>query len=267
VGVPKEHPLFVSGSELLRHHDLKLVLLATAICALGSFMTLFLFAQAREIRGEARSGWLFLAGFAAGSVTWTVNFVALLAFQPGVGVAYNAALAGAAFFVAVVMATSGLAIATYGRGRSGYLGGSVLGLGIAATHLIGIASLHVAGSLGLNWVLAGTGAVLCMAGAALALDRARNEGRNVQVIAPILLACGMAVMHLVGMSALTLAADGGSTLPVNALTPSVLGYFVAAMAFLLMCTGLATTLIARGARKEAQTQLRNIANASVEGSS
>jgi diguanylate cyclase (GGDEF)-like protein len=257
--------LFASGSELLQHHDPKLVLLATAICALGSFITLFLFAQAREIGGEARSGWLFLAGFAAGSVMWTVNFVALLAFQPDISVAYNPALAGAAFFVAVVLATSGLAIGTYGPGRSGYLGGGVLGVGIAATYVTGLASLHVAGSLGMNWVLAATGAVLCIAGAALALGRARNEGRNVQVIAPILLACGMAVMHLVGMGALRISADAGSALPANALTPSVLGYFVAAMASLLMCTGLATTLIARGARREAQTQLRNIADASVEG--
>ena len=34
---------------------------------------------------------------------------------------------------------------------------------------------------------------------------------------------------------------------------------------LLVGTGAATTMIARGARKEAQTQLRNIADASVEG--
>ena len=38
-----------------------------------------------------------------------------------------------------------------------------------------------------------------------------------------------------------------------------------AMVLLLVGTGVATTMIARGARKEAQTQLRNIANASVEG--
>ena len=36
---------------------------------------------------------------------------------------------------------------------------------------------------------------------------------------------------------------------------TVLGYFVAAMVLLLVCTGAATMMIARGARKEAQTQV------------
>ena len=66
----------IQGIDILRQHDLKLVLLALAICALGSFITLVLFAQAREMHGQARAGWIFLSGFAAGAVMWTTHFVA-----------------------------------------------------------------------------------------------------------------------------------------------------------------------------------------------
>ncbi len=255
----------LSGSEILQNHDLGLVLLAIAICALGSFITLFLFAQAREIHGEGRNGWLVLSGFAAGAVTWTVNFVALLAFRPGLKLGFDAALAGGAFFVAVVVGTAGLAIATYGRGRSSVIGGTVLGLAIAATNLIGTATLQVAGTIRVDWISTGMGALLCVACCALAFRRASNEGRNVQFIAPVLLASGMAIMHFVAMRALTISPDPSRALPPTLIEPAVLGLFVTAMASLLVCTGVATTLIARGARKEAQTQLRNIANASVEG--
>ena len=96
---------FSPATEILQSHDPKLVLLAAAICALGSFITLFLFAQAREMHGQGRGGWLFLAGFAAGAVMWTTHFVALLAFQPDISIGYDPALTGGAFFVAVLLST------------------------------------------------------------------------------------------------------------------------------------------------------------------
>ena len=111
--------MFLAGNQILQSHDPKLVLLAAAICALGSFITLFLFAQAREMHGQGRSGWLFLAGFSAGAVMWTTHFVALLAFQPDISIGYDPALTGGAFFVAVLLATIGLAVAAYGPGHSG----------------------------------------------------------------------------------------------------------------------------------------------------
>ena len=72
-------------------------------------------------------------------------------------------------------------------------------------------------------------------------------------------------MHFVGMAAIQISPSTTIPIPPKMIEPAILGYFVAAMAMLLVGTGIATTMIARGARKEAQTQLRNIADASVEG--
>ena len=257
--------MFLDGPEILQSHDPKLVLLAASIGALGSFITLFLFAQSRETHGQGRSGWLFLSGFAAGAVMWTADFVALLAFRPGLDIGYDPMLTGASFFVAVVLSTIGLAVAANGPKGSGFVGGAILGLGAAAAHFTAMASVHMEGTLAWNNILVGMGIVLVAACGALAVGRARAEGRNVQVIAPIFLAAGICIMHFVGMAALSIAPSPGAAIPATVIDPAILGYFVTAMGLLLVSTGLATTMIARGARKEAQTQLKNIANASVEG--
>jgi diguanylate cyclase (GGDEF)-like protein len=257
--------VFLAGNQVLQSHDPKLVLLATAICALGSFITLFLFAQGREMHGQGRSGWLFLAGFSAGTVMWTTHFVALLAFQPDISLAYDPAMTGGAFFVAVLLSTIGMVIAAYGPGPSGLVGGGVVGLAAVGLHFTAMASLRIAGKITWNPTLLFMGGVLCIACATLAVGRARNEGRNVQVIAPLLLAAGIAIMHFVGMAAISITPSTTIPIPGTTMDPTILGYFVAAMVMLLVGTGVATMLIARGARKEAQTQLRNIADASVEG--
>ena len=257
--------VILHGSHILQSHDIKLVLLAAAICALGSFITLFLFSQSREMHGQGRVGWLFLAGFAAGAVAWTTHFVALLAFQPNLGIGFDPALTGGAFFVAVIFSTIALAVSAYGPGPSGFVGGAIFGLGVAAMHYIAMSSLKVTGLVAWNVTLAAMGVVLCTACTTLALGRARMEGRNIQVIAPLFLASGICVMHFVGMAAILIAPRASVSLPPKMIDPTILAYFVAAMVVLLVGVGVATSMIARGTRKDAQTQLKNIADASVEG--
>jgi diguanylate cyclase (GGDEF)-like protein len=257
--------VFLAGNQILQSHDPKLVLLALAICALGSFVALFLFAQAREMHGQGRGGWLFLSGFAAGAAMWTTHFVALLAFQPDISIGFDPALTGGAFFVGVLLATVGMAIAAYGPKNAGYVGGGVVGLAAVAMHFTAMASLHVTGMITWNLTLIAMGAVLCVTAATLAVGRCRKEGRNVQVISPLLLAAGICVMHFVGMAAITITPSTTIPIPPRSIDPRILGYFVAAMVLLLLGTGAATAMIARGARLQAQTQLRNIADASVEG--
>ena len=123
-------------------------------------------------------------------------------------------------------------------------------------HFTAMASLHIAGTIAWNPTLLGMGVVLCIACGTLAVGRARNEGRNVQFIAPLLLAAGICIMHFVGMAAIAITPSTTIPIPPKMIDPTILGYFVGAMTMLLVGTGVATTMIARGARKEAQTQLR-----------
>src|SRR5580692_4806968 len=65
-------------------HDLRLVGLAVFICLLASFVGLKLLGHARANKGEARVGWLALAGLATGCGIWVTHFIGMLAYEPGV---------------------------------------------------------------------------------------------------------------------------------------------------------------------------------------
>jgi NO-binding membrane sensor protein with MHYT domain len=257
--------VLLDGPGIFQSHDATLVLLALAIAALGSFVTCFLFAQAREMQGQGRFGWVFLAGFAVAAVMWTTYFVALLAFQPGIEIAYNPKLVGSAFFLAVIIATVGLAIAAFGGTGAAFVGGAMVGLAAVAVHLSAATSMRIQGTIEVSPLLVWTSMLLAAFCGALALGRARVEGRNVQFIAPMFLAAGICIVHFIGVVGMQIAIDPRVAIPTGTIAPPILGSFVTAMAMLLFGTGLATTLIARGARLQAQTQLRNIADASMEG--
>ena len=255
----------MSGSSLLHSHDWKLVLLAAAICAMGSFIALFLFNNARDLRGEGRAGWLFLAGFSAGATMWTTHFVALLAFQPDISVGYDPALTGGSFFVATLLSAVGLAIAAYGPKGSGLVGGAVVGLAAVAVHFTAMASLRVEGLITSNLYLSVVGAGLATACGTCAIWRANAEGRNVQLISPILLTAGICVMQFIGMASIQIAPSTTIPIPPQVITPDILGYFVGAITLLIFGAGVAISMISRAAHRQAQAQLRNIADASVEG--
>ena len=257
--------MIIQGVEILLRHELKLVLLAVAISALGSFITLVLYAQARELHGQTRAGWIFLSGFAAGAVMWTTHFVAMLAFAPGVPVGYDAGLTGGSFFVAVAVVTVGLAVAAYGSVATAAIGGGIVGAGALAMHIVSISGLRVAGEISWDPYIMALAAFFAIGFGALALARARKEGCEIQAVAPLLLSVGILALYFISFAGVTLVSAPGDQLAATAIPPRLLGYFVAAMTLLLVGTGCATVMIARGALSTAQMQLRNIADASVEG--
>jgi len=79
---------------LTDQHDYRLVLLAAAICAAASLTTFAIYSRVGEARHHARLNWLLLTGVCSGSGIWATHFVAMLAYKPGVMVAYDATLTG-----------------------------------------------------------------------------------------------------------------------------------------------------------------------------
>src|ERR1700722_7102172 len=92
-------------------HDLRLVGLAVFICLLASFVGLKLLGHARANKGEARVGWLALAGLATGCGIWVTHFIGMLAYEPGVPVAYDIGLTGLSLIFAVVITGLGFSLA------------------------------------------------------------------------------------------------------------------------------------------------------------
>jgi NO-binding membrane sensor protein with MHYT domain len=127
---------------LTEEHDWRLVILAAAICFLGSVVVISLFNRARATRGRTRLIWLGLDAAAAGCGIWATHFIAMLAYAPGFKAGYDAAITGYSLLVAVVISGTGLAIALQNSFRwSPALGGAILGTGIAAMHFTGMSAL------------------------------------------------------------------------------------------------------------------------------
>lgn len=124
---------------LTGEHDWRLVVLARFVCLLASLVAVSVVRCARAARGRARFAWLALAGVAAGCGIWATHFIAMLAYEPGVQVAYDLNLTILSLLAAATVTFLGLSVAVTGRARfAPMLGGGIVGAGIACMHYTGM---------------------------------------------------------------------------------------------------------------------------------
>src|SRR6187402_280596 len=91
-------------------HDLRLVALAAAICALASLTSINLLRHARDTTGAMRLVWLAVSAISTGFGIWATHFVAMLAFAPGVASGYDIVLTILSLLVGILLTAAGLAV-------------------------------------------------------------------------------------------------------------------------------------------------------------
>src|ERR1700716_3803878 len=130
-------------------HDLRLVGLAAGICALASFTALSLLHPVHGSTGQVRLIWLArLPPTSTGFGIWATHFIAMLAFSPGLPTAYNVVLTILSLVCAIFLTGAGLAVAVISNWRAAaWLGGAIVGGGIAAMHYTGMAAVEVQGGI------------------------------------------------------------------------------------------------------------------------
>ncbi|MGB9387951.1 MAG: MHYT domain-containing protein, partial [Pseudolabrys sp.] len=96
-------------------HDWRLVAVAAVVCLFASVTAVNLFNRARAIAGRARAMWIVAAAIATGFGIWATHFVAMLAYEPGIPIAYNLRLTVLSLAAAALITGSGLGIAVYLR--------------------------------------------------------------------------------------------------------------------------------------------------------
>ena len=183
-------PLLTVVGCLVEAHDLRLVVLAAAICALSALTTVCLVSHARRASGWMQAAWLAVAAGAGGSGIWATHFIAMLAFAPGIPGGYDIALTALSLVIAVVLLGCGLSVAVLGGSASAaWCGGAILGLGIPAMHYTGMAAYDVAGPKAWDPIVVAVSLALgaVLGGAALAI---RFGGRGIRRQLPRCLASG-----------------------------------------------------------------------------
>lgn len=210
-------------------HDWRLVVLAAAVCLWGSLTTVGLFHRAGAKTGRERAVWLGLAGVAAGATVWATHFIAMLAYQPGVAVAYDIGLTALSLALGAGLTCAGLWIARTGTASaSAAAGGCVIGAGIAAMHYTGMTALELPGRIVWGRDLVVASLVLGMIlGAAAIHVAARRDSKGAAAGAVALLAAAILVHHFTAMGAVVIVPDPSRDIAAFSFSPTALAVAVA----------------------------------------
>ncbi len=258
---------------LTQQHDPRLIALAVFICAIACITVVAMLTRALKNRGMGRAAWTIAATFAFGSGVWALHFVAMLAFQAHMPVAYDVSWTVFSILVAIIGTLPGFALFLSAPRRPlvALLGGTIVGLGITAMHFTGMMAMRL-GAIVIfqrSYVIAAiiVGAVF---GALALFVAGRWQTRAGRLLGGLLLAFAIVAMHFTGMTAVVLAPVlGPGIAPGDAVfTPALLAIAVAAISSLILLAGLMFALIdARMEQRDrAETwRLRQIADSAFEG--
>lgn len=163
--------------------------------------------RARESSGGSKRNWLITGAASLAAGIWTLHFIAMLGFRvSGSPVRYNVALTVISLIVAFLVVGAGVLMVGYGRNRtrSLLLGGLGTGVGVAAMHYSGMASVHINGSIHYRGDLVAASLAIAIVAATVALWLVFNIGTFAGAVASALV-MGLAVssMHYTAMAAVS----------------------------------------------------------------
>jgi diguanylate cyclase (GGDEF)-like protein/PAS domain S-box-containing protein len=255
---------------ITNEHDLRLVGLAAAICALASWTAISLLHHVRRSGGRTQLAWLGVAAASTGFGIWATHFIAMLAFSPRLPSAYNVSLTVLSLVVAIVVTGVGLAIATRrNSAAAAAAGGVVVGGGIAAMHFIGMAAFEIEGRLTWNLGLVAVSIVLGGAFSAAALPVGlHRDALKWKALGALLLTLAICGLHFTAMAAVTILPDPTIEFSPSAIPSGWLAVAVALASFMIILLSLAGLVIDMRDRRRAALELermRGLANAAVEG--
>jgi diguanylate cyclase (GGDEF)-like protein/PAS domain S-box-containing protein len=255
---------------IVNAHDLRLVGLAAVVCLLASFTAVTLLHHVRKSTDHLRHIWLAVSATATGFGIWATHFIAMLAFSPGIPSGYNIALTVLSLIAAIVLTGVGLVVALSPKiPGSAWLGGVIVGGGIAVLHYTGMAAFEVEGRLMWDSVLVAASIALGGILGAIAL-RVGLAGRTMRwrIYGALLLTAAICSHHFTAMGAVSIIPDPSIPVSHSALPTSWLavGVAIASFAILVLAFGGVALDIRDQRRSQLESErMRGLANAAVEG--
>ena len=232
---------------LTTEHDWRLVVVAGVICLLASLVAVNLYHRARATAGNVRLLWIITAGAATGSGIWATHFIAMLAYDPGVGIAFHTALTVLSLLAAAMVTSIGLGIAAMFPGRlSDAIGGAIVGGGVACMHYTGMMAIELPGQIRWDPLLVTASIAIGMLLAMAALTIAgRHTGRKWTLVAAVLLTLAIVSHHFTAMGAVEIVPDPTRVINAFSLSPGLLAVAIAGVATAVLSTSLAGAFIDR----------------------
>ncbi|HEY6258520.1 MAG TPA: EAL domain-containing protein [Xanthobacteraceae bacterium] len=255
---------------IMTAHDLRLVGLAAVICTLASFTAISLLHHVGRSSGYMRLIWLAVSATSTGSGIWATHFIAMLAFEPGLPTAYNIELTVFSLIAAIFLTGTGLAVAVMADWRAGaWLGGAMVGGGIAAMHYTGMAAFEIQGRIEWDAILVLVSIALGGLIGAFALPVGlRGDALKWKVLGALLLTVAICSHHFTAMGAASIVPDPTIAFSATALPSGWLAIAVALASFIIIVLALTGVAIEMRGRRRAELEfdrMRGLANAAVEG--
>jgi methyl-accepting chemotaxis protein len=191
--------------------------------------------------------WIAAAGAASGCGIWSTHFVAMLAYDPDVPVAYSIDFTIMSLMAAAIVTGLGLAVAVFfSRPFGALVGGAIIGIGVACMHYLGMSALELPGHIAweLPYVAASIviGVVLAMAALTVA---ERSRSRSGLLFAALLLTLAIVSHHFTAMGAVDIVPDPTRTLTEMSLSPASLALAIASIAAAILGMSLVSAFADR----------------------
>ena len=225
-----------------QQHDLRLVIVALVIGAIGCLTAVALLARARHAPSAIQHFWILASAAEFGLAVWATHFVAMLAFDLGVPLTYSLKWTALSIAVAVGLTSLGFGIAVKTRLQG--LGGLIVGLAVLAMHYVGIAAMT--GPFREKWdspYVTASCVVGCLVAAAAFQIKLYLPDRCAKFAKAGLLAVAIAAIHFLGMTAITLVPDPGVIFERGILEFDALTVAVSAAALFVVSLGLTSAYL------------------------
>ncbi|MDQ0936228.1 MHYT domain-containing protein [Streptomyces turgidiscabies] len=213
---------------------------AYVMACLGSALGLRCVVRTLLNQDSWKPGWLALGAAAIGCGIWTMHFIAMIGFQvEETAVRYNTALTVISLAVAIVVVGVGVFVVGYRGAKPAALSiaGIVTGLGVAAMHYLGMAALHLNGSIHYDAATVALSVVIAIAAATAALWAVVSiRGFLTSLGASLVMGVAVTGMHYTGMAAVSVHVheSGGTTWSGDSPTSLLLPMLIGPIIFLLL---------------------------------
>jgi signal transduction histidine kinase/AmiR/NasT family two-component response regulator len=194
---------------IFAQHDLRLVAVAAIICIVAACTAFGFHARAIKATGGLRWAWLGLTAMVAGSGVWATHFIAMLANQPTLKIAYDLPETALSLAVCVGGMALGFGLPTWRRGlQAGLIGGSMAGASIAVMHYVGIDAIRTQADVSWSlWYVAASILIAATGGMAAFSVRDRIKGAWAWALPAGVFVLGIVGLHFTAMTAVTLTPD------------------------------------------------------------
>lgn len=221
-----------------------LVGVAAIICLAVSIACSFMLSRMLNVTGVVKKIWLFSIALIVSAGIWSTHFVAMLAYEPGVGFTFDPIWTAASLLICIAFNIWAVALIGSPRMTVKLTGGVVLGAGIGAMHYAGMFGMLPAGikEWDLNFVFASFGLSILLS---VIFVWAHSKAHTIWMRAAVGLILVLAVcgLHFTGMSALTLIPYPAHTQIAMNLSSEMLAIGIAATTGVLMQTGIAALIL------------------------